>query len=223
MRRAVKMAKRVTGEQVTIRNPIELASWIWAGIGLLIATVTVLWMIAAGSETIMIRDRYIWVNETEAYAWQPPLYIGLFLFGYPLVHTMLLFRPLPAARLDAAGITFLGGPKVRAKWSEVDRIVLWRKRVKRLGFETWTSQAGIVRRGERTDNFQRSAQAKQWTTADLRENGVPAWLPGGIHKSSVRLVPARAEALAAAVARFAPGVQVVDEREPNHPRPVTAT
>jgi hypothetical protein len=171
----------------------------------------------------MIRDRYVWVNENEAYAWQPPLYIGLSLFGYPLVRTMLLFRPLPAARLDAAGIMLLGGTKVRAKWSEVDRIVLWRKRVKRPGVDTWTSQVGIVRRSERTDNFRRSAQAKQWTTADLRENGVPAWLPGGIHKSSVRLVPARAEELAVAVARFAPGVQVVDEREPNDPRPVIAT
>lgn len=217
------MAKRVMGEQVTIKNPIEPASWVWAGIGLVIAIVTALLVAAAGGETIMIRDRYVWTSESEGYAWQPPLYIGLFLFGYPLVHTLLLFRPLPAARLDAAGITLLGGPKVRAKWPEVDRIVLWRKRVKRFGIVTWTSQIGIVRRSERTDNFLRSAQAKQWTAADLRENGVPAWLPGGIHKSSVRLVPARAEALAAAVARFAPDIQVVDEREPNHPKPVTPT
>ncbi|PRY57317.1 hypothetical protein [Glycomyces artemisiae] len=214
------MAKRAAHEQVTIRNPIERASWAWAGIGLVIAVGTVLWMIAAGGETIMVRDRYVWMSETEAYAWQPPLYLGLALLGYPLVRSLMLLRPLPAARLDPAGITLLDGAKVRAKWAEVDRIVLWRQRAKRFGVESWAPRIGIVRRSERTDNFRKAAEARHWTAADLRDNGVPAWLPGGIHKCSARLHPARAGALAAAVARFAPDLQVVDEREPDRRAPV---
>ena len=50
--------------------------------------------------------------------------------------------------------------------------------------------------------------------ADLRSNGVPEWLPGGIQKHSVRLSPARAKDLAAAVARYAPSVAVIDARDP---------
>ncbi|GAA4913697.1 hypothetical protein [Stackebrandtia albiflava] len=202
-----------TPDRVVIRDRIPLSAWLWAAAGIVIVGVTVLAMIAAGGDDVMVRDRYaVW--ERETWAWTVPLYAGVAAVGYPLVFVIFRFRRLIALVCDRDGIVLRDRSRRRVRWTEIDRLVVWRRRTRRLGVPGWAPQVGVVLAGDRARNFQREAAGRTWSAADLRPNGVPEWLPGGIQKHSVRLSPARAKDLAAAVARYAPSVPVIDARDP---------
>jgi hypothetical protein len=216
------MTEDAVPARIVIRHPIEIADLLWAAFGLLVLVATGFATAAAGWEDAVARDPITGDYTVETYAWAAPLMTGLALAGYPMLRTVFfVFNREKAVQVDANGIVLHGKAAVRARWGEIDRIVFWRKRVTRFGFvKRWEPQIGIVSRSERTANFQRAAGDRSWTAEDLRPNGVPEWLPGGIQKHSVRLSFRSAAEVVVVVARFAPDVPVSDEREPGRSTPV---
>ncbi|MDA2808325.1 hypothetical protein [Nocardiopsis suaedae] len=200
--------------EITVKDRLRLSTWLWLSFGLLVLLAAPWLVTAAGTGEVMVRDPVTGL-DTPTYAWAARLTGVLALLGYPLLLTIGLFFRGPAVRLDDERIRLRGRSKVSARWSEVDRIVLWRRRVRRLGFiPGWEPQVGIVADNDRTKGFQQAASGRRWEAGDLRPNGVPEWLPGGVQKRSVRLSFRCGPELAAGVARFAPDVPVVDGRDP---------
>ena len=206
--------------EITVKDRIEPSTWLWLSFGLLVVLVAPWLLTAAGTGEVMVRDRVTGI-ETQTYAWAGPLMLVVTALGYPLMLMIGMFFRGPAVRLDAERIQLRGRSKVFVRWSEVDRIVLWRRRVRRFGFiPGWEPQVGIVPNNSRTKGFQQVASGRRWDASDLRPNGVPEWLPGGVQKRSVRLSYHCGADLAAGVARFAPDIPVVDERNPGQAIPV---
>lgn len=203
--------------EITIKDRVEPA------LGLLVVLAAPWLLTVAGTGEVTVRDPVTW-HETQAYAWAAPLTLVVTALGCPLLLTISLFLRGPAVCLDAERIQLRGRSKVFARWSEVDRIVLWRRRVRRFGFiPGWEPQVGIVPAASRTEGFRQVASGRRWDASDLRPNGVPEWLPGGLQKRSVRLSYRCGSELASGVARFAPDTPVVDERSlgqatPTEPR-----
>ena len=207
--------------EIAIKDRIERSTWLWLSFGLLVLLAAPWLLAAAGTDEVMARDPITGEYDVPTFAWAGMLMLVTTALGYPLMLVIGLFFRGPAVRLDAERIRLRGKAKVSARWGEVDRIVLWRRRVKRLGLiPDWEPQVGIVRDTARTKGFREAARGRRWDASDLRPNGVPEWLPGGVQKHSVRLSYRRASELAAAVAHFAPDLKVVDEREPGQAIPV---
>ncbi|WP_051326067.1 hypothetical protein [Glycomyces tenuis] len=207
---------------VTVTDRVQAPGWFGLALGIATLIVTPLAMIGAGSGTVHHWNRITMDYDIESWAWTEPLYMGTAALGFSLVLVIFFLRRPKVLHADAEGARLHGKGNARAKWEELDRVVVWRRRVRRLGFiPGWRPQVGLVRDTERTRAFQRAADAKRWGPADLRDNGVPEWLPGGIQKHSARLSHRRAPEVAAAVARFAPHLRVVDERFPDRSEPVT--
>ncbi|WP_017571606.1 hypothetical protein [Nocardiopsis halotolerans] len=177
--------------EITIKDRVEPA------LGLLVVLAAPWLLTVAGTGEVTVRDPVTW-HETQAYAWAAPLTLVVTALGCPLLLTISLFLRGPAVCLDAERIQLRGKSKVFARWSEVDRIVLWRRRVRRFGFiPGWEPQVGIVPAASRTEGFRQVA--------------------------SVRLSYRCGSELASGVARFAPDTPVVDERSlgqapPTEPR-----
>lgn len=206
--------------EITVKDRIEPSTWLWLSFGLLVVLAAPWLLIAAGTGEVTTRD-LVTGFETQTWAWVGPLMLVLAALGYPLMLVISVFFRGPAVRLDAERIQLRGRSKVFARWSEVDRIVLWRRRVRRFGcIPGWEPQVGVVPNNSRTKGFQQVASGRRWDIGDLRPNGVPEWLPGGVQKRSVRLSHRCGPELAAGVARFAPDVLVVDERDPGQATPV---
>ncbi|QSB05519.1 hypothetical protein [Natronoglycomyces albus] len=207
--------------EVTVKDKPPLLAWI----GLLVCTglvfVTPVLMAAAGTERVQVWNPITYQKDKTTWAWALPLEIGVAALALLLISAVLILHPTKAFRANREQARLRGKIKSQTKWEEVDRVVLWNKRVKRLGvIPIWEPQIGIVNKSERTRNFDMAASARRWEAKDLRANGVPAWLPGGIQKHSVRLSHRRAPAVAAAVAQFAPHLRVIDQRHPNQPTQV---
>lgn len=210
-------------DAITVRDRVQAPGWFGLALGVATLVVTPLAMIRAGSGTIYYLDQITMEYDDESWAWTSPLYVGTAALGVSLVLVIFFLRRSKVLRADAEGIRLHGKGNARVKWEELDRVVVWRMRVKRFGFlPGWRPQVGLVRDTERTRAFQRTADAKRWGPEDVRGNGVPDWLPGGIQKHSARLSHRLAPEVAAAVSRFAPHLRVIDERSPGRPATVTA-
>lgn len=207
---------------ITVRDRVQAPGWFGLALGIATLMVTPPAMAAAGSDTVYAWNELTMAYDRETWAWTRPLYVGTAAFGFSVLLVILFLRRPKVLFADSSGIRFHGKANARAKWDELDRVVVWRRRVKRFGLVPgWRPQVGLVRDTERTRAFQRNADAKRWGPGDLRDNGVPEWLPGGIQKHSARLSHRRAPEVAAAVARFAPRLRVVDERYPGSAEPVS--
>lgn len=207
---------------ITVRDRVRAPGWFGLALGIATLVVTPPAMIAAGSDTVYAWNDVTMAYDRETWAWAGPLYIGTAAFGFSVLLVICLLRRPKVLLADSSGIRLHGKGNARAKWEELDRVVVWRRRVRRFGLVPgWRPQVGLVRDTERTRGFQRSAGAKHWGPRDLRDNGVPEWLPGGIQKHSARLSHRRTPEVAAAVARFAPHLRVVDERFPGRSEPVS--
>lgn len=194
---------------------------------LLLLTVALLaaipWMlVSAGSEPVEYRDQRTQTDVTV------PAWLGLLAFVVPFLvwpgmkAWNLLARPA-AATLGPGGIRLyddVGGLYARKRvkaanlsWSEVQRIVLWRKRIRWLGFiPGWTSQVGLEKRGDWYEDSRREPTAEERSSPDHRPDGSPIRLGAKLNSRSVRLGPAAFKDVARAAARYAPQVEAVDER-----------
>ena len=145
---------------------------------------------------------------------------------WPAWRLIPLMSRMTAVRMDAerlrlyaeipAGGNFRTHPDARVNipWDEVDRLVVWRLRVKRFGFVPgWRPQLGVVRTVDQYGITQREPSKRQRLSEDARKDGVPVRLGHMMKARSVKLSPARAGKVAEAVRRLAPHVAVVDERE----------
>lgn len=210
-------------DAITVRDRVQWPGWFGLALGVVTLVVTPLAMIDAGSGTVYYWNEVTMGFDDESWAWTRPLYLGTAALGLSLVLVVFSFRRSKVLRADAEGVRLHGKGNAHVKWEELDRVVLWRRRVRRFGFlPGWRPQVGLVRDTERTRAFQRTADAKRWGPEDLRGNGVPEWLPGGIQKHSARLSHRLAPEVAAAVSRFAPRLRVVDQRAPGRPVPVSS-
>lgn len=180
-------------------------------------------LIDAGTETVEYRDHQTG-RDLEGPAW-----MGVLVFVLPLLAWAgakayhLLARPA-AAVLDPRGVRLYpegaGGlyarsdtPAVDLSWDEVDRVVVWRLRKRWLRFiPGWESQVGVQKPDEWHEVSQREPTTKQRNSPEARRDGTPVRLGSMLKSRSVRLSPRAARRLAAAVERFAPHVQVADER-----------
>ncbi|WP_205324539.1 hypothetical protein [Glycomyces sp. YM15] len=181
------------------------------------------WMlVSAGSEPAEYRDQRSNTTFTV------PDWLGLLAFFVPFLvwpgmkAWNLLAKPA-AATLGPGGMRLYddirgsyareGRKTVNLSWSEVQRIVLWRKRVRWLGcIPGWTSQVGVEKRGDRHEVSRREPTAEERSSPGHRPDGSPIRLSAELHSRSVRLGPAAFKEVARAAARYAPQVEVVDER-----------
>lgn len=210
------------GAQVAVTDRVQAPGWFGLALGIATLAVTPPAMVAAGSGEAYRWNPATMDYDSQTWAWAQPLYIGAAALGFSLVLMIFFLRRPKVLHVDAEGIRLRGKGDARAKWEDLDRVVVWRRRVERLGFIPGRRpQIGLVRDTERTRAFRRAADAKRWGPDDLRDNGVPEWLPGGIQKHSARLSHRCAPEVAAAVARFAPRLRVVDERFPDRAVPVS--
>ncbi|SDE32984.1 hypothetical protein [Glycomyces harbinensis] len=145
---------------------------------------------------------------------------------WPALRLIPLARRMTAVRIDAerirlyaefpTGGNFRSHPAARvdALWSDVDRLVLWRLRVKRFGFiPGWRPQLGVVTTADQYGVSQKEPSRRQRLSEDVRRDGVPVRLGHMMKARSVKLSASRAEDVAAAVRRVAPRVALVDERK----------
>jgi hypothetical protein len=195
----------------------------------LVLVATLPWMLAsAGSGPVEYRDHQTGQDRTA------PAWVGVLVFAVPFLAWTgmkacnLLAKPA-AATLGPGGLRLyeeIGGlymrrdtPDVDVPWTEVRRIVLWRRRTRRLGFiPGWVTHVGV----EKTDDWyqvsRKEPTARELATRDHRRDGSPIRLGSMLYARSVKLTPAAARRLAAAVARYAAGVELVDERVAGAPR-----
>ncbi|MCD0445740.1 hypothetical protein LO763_19205 [Glycomyces sp. A-F 0318] len=181
------------------------------------------WMlVSAGSEPVSYRDSQ--GMDAEAPAWVGVLVLFVPLLGWSGLKAFHLLRGPAAAVVGPGGIKLfpeaVGGlylrdeePDVDLPWDEVERVVLWRIRRKWLWFvPVWESRVGVEKTTDWYGVSQREPTAKQRRSREARPDGSPVRLGAMLNARSVRLAPRGARAIAAAAARFAPGVAVVDER-----------
>jgi hypothetical protein len=186
------------------------------------------WMLtSAGSDPIAYRDSR--GLDTEAPAWMGVLvYLVPFLAWSGMKAFHLLQRPA-AAIIDPDRIRLfpeIGGlylraetPRVDLPWEEVERIVVWRIRRRWLWcIPGWESRVGVERTTDWYEVAQQEPTKKQQASRDFRRDGSPVRLGAMLNARSVRLAPRGATTIASATARFAPSVNVVDERTPGEPQ-----
>ncbi|MDA1358316.1 hypothetical protein O1R50_01715 [Glycomyces luteolus] len=195
-----------------------------------VAVVATPWMlVSAGSDPVAYRDSR--GLDTEAPAWMGVLVYLVPLLGWSGMKAYHLLRRPAAAIVGPDGIRLfadVGGlymraeaPRVHLPWDEVERIVVWRLRRKWLWcLPVWQSRVGVERTTDWYEVAQKEPSAKQRQSLRLRPDGSPVRLGAMLNARSVRLAPHRARVIAAAAARFAPGVAVVDERVPGRPRTI---
>ncbi|WP_205325360.1 hypothetical protein [Glycomyces sp. YM15] len=177
---------------------------------------------SAGTELVTYEDSS--GSESEAPAWVGvlvPLVPLLLWSGFKAYH--LLRRPA-AAIVGPHGIrlfseAFTGmymrheEPDVDLPWEEVARIVLWRMPCRVLWLiPAWEARIGVEKTNDWYGVSQREPTEKQLRSREARPDGSPVRLGAMLNSRSVRLSPRRAVPIAEAAARFAPRVEVVDER-----------
>ncbi|MFC4333694.1 hypothetical protein [Salininema proteolyticum] len=184
-------------------------------------------LLAVGGETMRVYDEdTAEIRDSPIWVWIVPLSLMLMVPGALSVRRAL--RRDPAVRMDATRLRLLRNDwnlidrrakvrpiKVSVKWEDVERVVIWRCRVTVLGrFSGWSPRIGVV------SNRTKKVSTEGENDRDLRENGVPVWLPPKFEKRSVRLSAVKAREVAWGVRRFAPHVEVVDRRRAGGPKPI---
>jgi hypothetical protein len=181
------------------------------------------WMlVSAGSEPVFYEDSQ--GHETEMPAWVGVLVYLIPLLAWSGLKVYHLLENPAVAVAGPDGIRLFGEvggglyarkdePVVDLPWDEVERVVLWRIRRKWLGFiPTWESRVGVEKTTDWYGVTVKKPNAKQRQSRAARLDGSPIRLGAMLKSRSVRLGPHGAKAIAAATARFAPRVEVIDER-----------
>ncbi|THV23533.1 hypothetical protein [Glycomyces paridis] len=181
------------------------------------------WMlVSAGSDPVYYRDSR--GLDTEAPAWAGVLVYLVPLLAWSGAKLFHLLRSPAAAVVGPGGIRLYGEAigglylrkeevRVEAPWEQVQRIVLWRKQSKWLWcLPVWQSQVGVLKTSDWYTVSRREPSRRERESREVRRDGSPVRLGAMLRARSVRLSPRGAEAIAAAAARFAPGVEVWDER-----------
>jgi hypothetical protein len=181
------------------------------------------WMlISAGSEPVAYRNST--GGDSEASTWLGVLVPLVPLLAWAGIKAYHLTRRSVAAIAGPGGIRLFsedfGGmyarfrePDVDLTWEEVERVVVWRLRTKLLWlFPAWESRVGVEKTTDRYGVTQREPTEAQRRSNESRPDGSPVRLGSMLNSRSVRLSPRGAARIAEAAARFAPGVEVVDER-----------
>ncbi|MCD0447267.1 hypothetical protein LO763_26995 [Glycomyces sp. A-F 0318] len=179
------------------------------------------WMlVSAGSEPVDHRDQYTRTNMTVP-AWLGILALIVPFLVWPGMKAWNLLARPAAATLGPGGIrlyddtrgTYARSKKVNLAWAEVQRIVLWRRRSRWLGFiPVWTTRVGIEKRGDGCEDGRHEPTAEERSSPGHRSDGSPIRLGAKLDSRSVRLGPAAFKDVAQAAARYAPHVEAVDER-----------
>ncbi|GAA2286545.1 hypothetical protein GCM10009853_047110 [Glycomyces scopariae] len=189
------------------------------------------WLLAsAGSEPADYRDHRTGRDMTA------PAWVGVLVFALPFIVWAAMkawnraAKPV-AATVGPGGVRLfpeIGGlylrgetPAVDLPWSEVRRLVLWRRRKRWLGFLPGReTRVGV----ERTDDWyqvsRRDPTPKELASLDHRKDGSPVRLGSMLHTRSVKLTPKAARRLAKSVARYAMGIDFTDERTLGKAHPV---
>jgi len=187
-------------------------------------------MISAGTEMVSYRDSN--GADNEAPAWMGPLIFVLPLLVWSWLKLRHLVRRPVAATAGPGGIRLFaedgGGmyarhdkPDVDLPWEEVERVVVWRIHGKWLGFiPVWEARVGVEKTTDWYGVSQKEPNAKQRQSREVRPDGTPVRLGAMLNSRSIRLASRGAVQIAAATARFAPGIEVVDERFFGAPRAV---
>lgn len=196
-----------------------------------VAIVAAPWMLmSAGSEPVPYENSQ--GADAEAPAWVGVLVFLVPLLGWSGIKAYYLLKHPAAAIVGPDGIRLFdeggGGlylrhdePHVRLAWDEVERVVLWRLRRKSLGFiPAWESQVGVEKPNDWYAVSQREPTEKQRESPEARPDGSPVRLGAMLNARSVRLGPHGAKAIATAAARFAPHVEVADERRFGKPKSI---
>ncbi|SDE16400.1 hypothetical protein [Glycomyces harbinensis] len=181
------------------------------------------WMlISAGSDPVAYRNAT--GGDSEA-----PIWLGVVVPLVPLlvwsgIKAYHLTRRPVAAIAGPGGIRLFsedsGGmyarfrePDVDLPWEEVERVVVWRLRTRPAWlFPAWESRVGVEKTTDRYGVTQRGPTEAQRRSREARPDGSPVRLGSMLNSRSVRLSPRGAVRIAEAAARFAPGVEVADER-----------
>ncbi|MEU6860182.1 hypothetical protein AB0B28_15070 [Glycomyces sp. NPDC046736] len=181
------------------------------------------WMlVSAGSEPVEYRDQRTLTDVTVP-AWSGLLAFVIPFLVWPGMKAWYLLKKPAAAKLGPGGMRLFddfsglylrqGAKKVNLGWDEVRRVVLWRRRTLWLKcIPGWTSQVGVEKRDDWYEADLREPTAKDLNSREHRPDGSPIRLGCMLRSRSVRLSPAAFNHLAAEIARFAPQVEVVDER-----------
>jgi hypothetical protein len=181
------------------------------------------WAIAsAGSEPVSYQNSS--GSDSEAPAWLGVLVPLVPLAIWSGLKAYCLLRRPAAAIASPGGIRLYSEdvagmyarhtePDVDLPWEEVARIVVWRIRTKVLWLiPAWEARIGVEKTTDRYGVTQREATEEQLQSRESRPDGSPIRLGAMLNSRSVRLSPRGAVPIAAAAARFAPRVEVVDER-----------
>lgn len=208
--------------EVAVTERVRPHDLVLFAIALALVVFTPWMLVSAGSELVLYRNEQ--GLEVETPAWVGVLMLLVPFLGWAAVKAYhLLRRPVAAVvgpggvRLHAESVSGLylrdEEPSVDLPWDEIVRVVLWRERRTWFGFvPVWQSQVGVEKTTDWYGVSQREPTAKQRQSRESRKDGSPIRLGAMLRSRSVRLGPHCAEAIATAAARFAPRVEVVDER-----------
>ncbi|SDE31361.1 hypothetical protein [Glycomyces harbinensis] len=182
------------------------------------------------------------VQGTEIEEPEMVLLVILALGALPIVNGCFLLRGAIVAELDPRGVRlyrqahrFLhrrrATPEFDLPWSEVQRLVLWHRTMARRDFSYSVTMLGVQSRTPLDAKGKATVESLVIEPdPDLLgvfggghpREGLPAHLPDATIGRSVVFSVGGARGLAAAVARFAPGVPVIDARKAERPRRVEA-
>jgi hypothetical protein len=207
---------------VTVTERVRARDLVLFAITALVVAALPWMLVSAGSEPVSYQDSQ--GQDTDMPAWLGVLILLAPLLGWSGIKVYHLLKNQAAAVIGPSGIRLyiegFGGmylrqenPIVDVPWDEVARVVVWRLRQKSLGFiPVWESWIGVEKTTDWHEVSQKEPTEKQRQSAEARPNGSPVRLSSMLYSRSVRLGPHGAKAIATATARFAPRVEVVDER-----------
>ncbi|WP_026922645.1 hypothetical protein [Glycomyces arizonensis] len=208
--------------EITVTERVRTADLVWFAITAALVAATPWMLMDASGETVEYRDsRGMWQEG--------PAEVGLLLLVAAVVLSVglkafNLLRGPVAVGMDGKGIRLFAdagwgmhlrkdAPVVAVPWDEVERLVVWRRPGKLLGLiPVRTTMLGVEKSSNWYEVSQREPSERQRRSEGHRKNGVPVRLGHMMLAQSVRLSGRAAADVATGAARFAPGVEVVDER-----------
>lgn len=208
--------------ETTVTERVRTGDLVWFAITAALVAATPWMLMDASGDTVEYRDsRGMWQEG--------PAEAGLlFLVAVVVLPVGLkafnLLRGPVAVGMDEKGIRLFAdagwgmhlrkdAPAVDVPWGEVERLVVWRRSGKLLGFiPVRTTMLGVEKSSNWYEVSRREPSERQRRSDGHRKNGVPVRLGHMMLAQSVRLSGRAAEDVATGAARFAPSVEVVDER-----------
>ncbi|MFD0558635.1 hypothetical protein FB566_4585 [Stackebrandtia endophytica] len=208
-------------DSVTVSAGTNWRDLAWLGFGLVASVFLVVMIATAGDDLITTRDPHTRADG-ETPVWLGALMLIPVVLLWPVLRVWTLIAGRRMAVVDAAGLRLFPAsfadlrrstPSVTVTWDQVDRVVLWRRRMGPVaGFSWWRTRLGVELSGDYYEIHAKEPTVTQRASRDIRKDGVPRRLGVMMPARSVACGPRRLGAVADAVTRFAPNVPVVDER-----------